>query len=423
VRILVVTNLYPPDFLGGYELGCAQMVDALKAAGHDVQVVTTRGRAEQKTVTDGVHRVMELSPVYDQARMRASSPELQRYFHLRSTTVHPANTAELDRLITDFDPDVAYLWNLIGVGGLGLLALLRHRAIPWVWHLMDSIPRQLSGFLTSKGGIARQLSRVFPGTYIACSRHVIGETRLGEVDRGEGVHIVPNWVSGEPRPERTSFFDGTHLRLMSASGMVCEPKGSHILIEAAACLRERGHGDFVIDLFGGEDDFRFRALAEERQVGDVVHFMGRREHGVLLDLNRDYDVFAFPTWAREPFAFAPLEAAAAGCVPLISRDCGNAEWMVDGVDCLKAERSPEAFADRIAQIIGGKIDLEQLGRRAQRIVWRDFHISDATDKVQTILTEAAAQPRRAADRRSDFVSLARFAEGLLQVLVAESTGL
>lgn len=422
MRILVITNLYPPDFLGGYELGCAQMVDALRAAGHDVQVMTTRGRAEHERVIDGVHRLMEPSPVYDQARMRASSPELQRYFHLRSTTVHPANIAEVDKLITDFDPDVAYLWNLIGVGGLGLLALLRHHALQWVWHLMDSIPRQLCSFLTSRGVVARELSRVFPGRYIACSRHVIGETRVGGVDLGENLHIVPNWVFGEPPQDRTDFFSGGQLRLMSASGVLCEPKGTHILIETAACLRERGYDDFVVDLYGAEDDFRFRALAGERHVTDVVRFMGRREHRSLLELHGGYDVFAFPTWAREPFGFAPLEAAAAGCVPLVSRDCGYAEWMIDGVDCLKAERSPAAFAARIAEIISGKIDLSQLGLRAQRIVWRDFHISHAVEKIQEILTEAAAQPRPAAGHRSDFLSLARFAEGVLQVLLAEGTG-
>ena len=31
MKILVLSNLYPPDFLGGYEIGCAQVVDALRA--------------------------------------------------------------------------------------------------------------------------------------------------------------------------------------------------------------------------------------------------------------------------------------------------------------------------------------------------------------------------------------------------------
>jgi hypothetical protein len=95
--------------------------------------------------------------------------------------------------------------------------------------------------------------------------------------------------------------------------------------------------------------------------------------------------------------------------------------MIDGVDCLKAERSVAAFADRIGQIISGRIDLGELGRRAQSVVWREFHISAAVGRVETILTRAAAEAHQPATHRSDFLSLARFAESLLQVLLDEST--
>ena len=40
MKILVLTNLYPPDLHGGYELGCKQVVDSLLARGHEVRVVT-----------------------------------------------------------------------------------------------------------------------------------------------------------------------------------------------------------------------------------------------------------------------------------------------------------------------------------------------------------------------------------------------
>ena len=31
MKILVLSNLYPPDYIGGYECGCKQAVDALRA--------------------------------------------------------------------------------------------------------------------------------------------------------------------------------------------------------------------------------------------------------------------------------------------------------------------------------------------------------------------------------------------------------
>ena len=419
MRILVVSNLFPPNLMGGYELGCAQMVDALRADRHDVQVATTLSALADRAPEAGVHRVLDLAPVYNVSRMRSSSPAMQRHYHLLSTAVHPENTARLNRLIDDFRPDVAYLWNLVGIGGLGVLGLLRHRRIPWVWHLMDSIPRQISDFLTGGRAVGGEFGGVFPGRYVTCSRHVVGEIRVGGVEIGPDIRIVPNWIVGEKPPARTNFYSGGHLRIMSAAGTLCEPKGTYILIEAGAILRESGYRDFVIDLYGSEDDPRFRALVYERGLSDVVRIAGSRRHPEILDLLGGYDVFAFPTWSREPFAFAPLEAAAAGCVPLMSRDCGNAEWMIEGVDCLKADRSPAAFAERIGQIIRGEIDLSSLGRRAQEIAWRDFHISAALASVRDVLAQAVAERSRSPAHRWDFLSLARFAEGLVQVLLEE----
>ena len=53
MKILVLSNLYPPDFLGGYELACRQVVDALRRRGHDVRVLTTApahpGRRRRRT--------------------------------------------------------------------------------------------------------------------------------------------------------------------------------------------------------------------------------------------------------------------------------------------------------------------------------------------------------------------------------------
>ena len=33
MKVLVLSNLYPPDYIGGYECGCKQAVDALMRPG------------------------------------------------------------------------------------------------------------------------------------------------------------------------------------------------------------------------------------------------------------------------------------------------------------------------------------------------------------------------------------------------------
>ena len=41
MRVLIVSNLYPPHYCGGYEVRCAQVAEALVRAGHQVEVLTS----------------------------------------------------------------------------------------------------------------------------------------------------------------------------------------------------------------------------------------------------------------------------------------------------------------------------------------------------------------------------------------------
>ena len=47
VKILALSNLYPPDFIGGYELACTTPSTALPRRGHDVRVADRRSRASR----------------------------------------------------------------------------------------------------------------------------------------------------------------------------------------------------------------------------------------------------------------------------------------------------------------------------------------------------------------------------------------
>ena len=64
MRVLVLGNLYPPDVIGGYELGCKQAVDALRGRGHDVRVLTSAPRTPVRGEPH-VARRLRLGEVWD----------------------------------------------------------------------------------------------------------------------------------------------------------------------------------------------------------------------------------------------------------------------------------------------------------------------------------------------------------------------
>ena len=204
-------------------------------------------------------------------------------------------------------------------------------------------------------------------------------------------------------------------------GVVNRQKGVDILIEAAALLLRAGLDDFSIDIYGRIDDSTLPDLSRTLGLSRHIVFQGERPHAEILSRYAEYDVFAFPTQEREPFGIVPLEAMAGGCVPLITRRCGVAEWLVHGVHCLKAARRPDAFADALATILRGQVDLSPIANRGRDLVWNRFHLDAVLPEIEAILIAAAhAKPAERPGSAADAYRLSKLAEGLAHNLIRQT---
>jgi glycogen synthase len=422
LKILVLSNLYPPDFIGGYEIACAQMVDAFRRRGHDVRVLASAPRTPVPEVP-GVLRRFQLAEEWNwSADDPWSHPLGARLRDARSRFVNASNIHVLTTALEEFEPDVLYLCNLIGLGGLALIACLNHLGVPWVWQLGDNVPGTLCGM--SDGtfpALADEFSRLIRGHYIVVSQQLIQQIKASGVTLQGEVEVIPNWIVGDRPPARSSFYRGGTLRIMSA-GQVSRHKGIEIIIEAAARLRDAGFRDFVLDIYGKIYSQDFADAIRRHDLGGHVTLLGVRTQAELMSLYGQYDVFTFPTMEREPFGLVPLEAAARGCVPIITRRCGIAEWLVHGVHCLKSARTPEAFTEVFRAILEGRIALEPIARRAEAAAWRDFHIDAILPRIERKLATAARQSRDGGGTAAEAYRMARLAEQLTQALIEESLG-
>jgi glycosyltransferase involved in cell wall biosynthesis len=422
MKILVISNLYPPDILGGYEMGCQQAVDRLRARGHEVCVLTTVPRAKAVPTEPHVARHLKLADVYDQYSMGKATATGRSVRNCEALGVQAFNVHVLGQVIEQFQPDVAYAWNLIGLGGLGLLAAIQHMGVPWVMHLMDAVPSKLCSLSLNADpvpALADAFARIGRGRFLCCSRITLDEIVSAGVRIAERTVIIPNWIITGGTPERTDYRPDGHLRLMYAGGFGTH-KGTDIIIRAAELLRDRGHKNFSVDLYGMGSEATFRAMIQSSCL-DMVHIRGYRTQVELNRLYPNYDVFLFPTWKREPFAFAPMEAMSHGCLAIMSRVCGNAEWFIDGLECIKIERSAEALADAINRILQGQIALEEIGRRAARSVLHWFHISRILPRIEEELTAAVRSGRDPRRPASEAYRIALLAEKTFQGLIHETT--
>jgi glycogen(starch) synthase len=413
MKILTVSNLYPPDIIGGYELGCASMVRALREEGHDVEVLTSRPRRPVPR-SPGVTRTLRLS---ERAWRRAevpASPAVGAVTEVSANFVESANVGALLDALERFAPDVVYLWNLTALGGYGIAGALAHMQTPVVWHLMDDVPRTA----VTVGGqpvaaAARLLSQRLRARYLACSQRVVDEITRAGFGFADHVALVPNWVDSMPAPRERRLYpaSGRELRIISA-GQLAPHKGIDHIIGAAHVLLEHGHSGFTIDIYGAGLTDRYGAMILAHGVSDRVHLRGVLSQHELCELYWDYDVFIFPTWDREPFGFAPMEAAARGCVQLIAENCGNAEWFVAGVECLKVRPHPSTLAASLATILDGRVKLAPIARRAGCAIRESFSVKRAMSAFERAARQAMADPAVRPGRAADAYHLGRFAERL-----------
>jgi glycosyltransferase involved in cell wall biosynthesis len=136
LRILVVSNLLPPQVVGGAELVSWREIEGLRSHGHTVRGLTAQwgdGKAadpEAEERYSGVTRV----PVTPQSR-RAGHAFSRRPGNEFAS--NPPLSQAFETLLADFRPDLVHFHNLNGVS-LRLPARARRRGIPLVATLHDA---------------------------------------------------------------------------------------------------------------------------------------------------------------------------------------------------------------------------------------------------------------------------------------------
>jgi glycosyltransferase involved in cell wall biosynthesis len=309
---------------------------------------------------------------------------------------HARDTSDLDnvfalhRMLRAFAPDIVFLWNLHGIGGLHLIDFLNVHGAPWAIYLGDRVFEQLvNGAQAHVNSIFRggEPEYFASGGVMAVSQHLVDEiTRLGKFSFPRAPTIVHGYALTSGPYVRAAYRRGGRTRFLAA-GRVAEHKGIGLICDAISLLDKAGVGNFEVDIFGDGDVAFYVNYANALAISRRITFNRAIPKQQLAEQYRSHDAFLFPTWSREPFAFAPIEAAAYGCVPIVTSDCGCAERIVDKVHGIKIERTAEALAEAMRGVIEGTIELERIGAAAAAMVRTDLTFAGHVDKIVAMLAE------------------------------------
>lgn len=381
-RVLVVSNLFPPRVLGGYEIACANICRGLRERGVDVRVMTSPMELPESDDAGWVRRVLGLRTYYP---LPETSGAVAGYLHFESAVSRFENTKLILDEVRAFRPDAVILFNVIGIGGIAIMHMLDQIGVPWILNLGDDVP----GALTRE--LPREVLEVFggaPDTFfrdvniVALSERLADEVRQSVT--AERISIVPRGVVA-PSGARAGYRPEGVTRFVFAGSLYAN-KGVGPMLEAAANIRSASR-PFTIDVFGGGDRTRYQQLAEQLGLSDLVRFHGHVGQRELGERYLDFDVFLFPSWDREPFGSAPVEAAAAGCVPVISELAGVAEWFLDGGSAIMVSPTVEGVQSAMARVLADGFDLERMGRAARRVASGPLAAGHVLDRLELVMAD------------------------------------
>ncbi|MCB0255205.1 MAG: glycosyltransferase family 4 protein [Anaerolineae bacterium] len=414
MRILVLSNYYPPHVQGGYELRCSETAAELVKRGHEVAVLTSRDNTRPtKTRLDGVEVHYGLHLEADPRPLRTAL----RFF-LRRKRNEIGNQLLVEDVIAELRPDIVFIWGMWNVPRC--VPYMAERLCPGrvVYHLSDywsALPSAYCQYWEKSSG--RRLS--------ALPKRLIARPVLARLAQAEELHLRfqhPTCVSqavkdnlvkaGVPIAHAAVLHSGIDvdqfrniartpinlgdenmLRLVYA-GRLTSDKGVHTAIEAVARLVQESRTNVHLDIIGdGDSNYitMLKRLAGGQGTPLPVRFLAKVDRGQMPGILAHYDVLVFPSKWDEPFARVVIEAMAVGLVVIGTRTGGTAEVLIDGETGLVFPADDSvALANAIERLMNDRALWELLASAGRQAVLNNFTRAHMVDRFERYLQHVVA---------------------------------
>ena len=405
MRILLLTNLYPPHVLGGAEIVARDYAVKLQDLGHEVFVLTSTYGLAHAEQDEHIWRTLHYTPAAHFDRTRVPWQQLHlltdyyRYFH------HSPNVTELQRAIAEIQPDVLYIWEITGIGLNTVLAALENVKLPIVFHLESFWLHYVLSPQTEQTRLqTRWLKKMLIGSVpslaytsmIAASQTVKEEYAAVGCDP-ERIEVIYNGIDERflltpPTVENDEGSRDQECKLIYV-GRLCVEKGVMVILQALDLLvHEQDKQHFHLDIFGEGDEVYMRELhtfIQEKQLAALVTFHGKVSQDKLL---RGYDaanIMLIPSVYKEAFGLVVAEGMARGLPVITSNTGGPAEIVTHDHDGLLIEPGDEsALASAILQLSEDPATCSRFSQAARETVRTRFLIEANAKRAEQHLQRA-----------------------------------
>lgn len=393
MKVLVISNFYPPHYVGGYEIRCEETVNYLRSRGHDVRVLTSYFSLPSPRVEGRVYRILR----HHQNPVNRGLNDFPWSIFIKSD----ARTAL--RVIESFAPDVVYIFSLNGLSQALLPQLLRLKirrifdfGDNWLARRKDFEQNLITAFKLEKRGFltkpAKKLyirlvkKNLFIDWQLVSKDAMIFNSRaLVDDFKAHGI------LSENAVVLRTGVDPGVFLPVNKGNGgpagmnflyvaQVERHKGLHVLLQALGGIKGRLPGGFVLDVIGGNENKSYMAELNEIiakfALKDSVRFLGRVDRSGIVIYYQKADIFISPTLHLEGLSRSILEAMSCGLPVIGTAIGGNMDILKDGENGLTvACGDVQGLGSAILRLCADPILRKKLGENGRAAVIREFDMS------------------------------------------------
>ena len=423
MRVLVVTNFYPPHELGGQGRSCEQVVEGLRRRGHQVVVLTSTHGAnrpiEEDSLFRALHLEMDLTPWRHGLNFFTQRKKRER-----------ANLNYFRQLSSTFKPDVVFvwgMWNLPRSLPAAIEAQFPGKVLYRFAEYWPTLPSQHEHYWRAPGRkwfvrlpkkalgslaltlLARE-QRQYPLRFEHA--YCVSEATRDElvaagvpvdhahiIHTGLDVQAFAGVISAPRRPHK----DGTRPYRLLYAGRIHPQKGLETVIEALAGLApDKRLPPIHFDIAGsGSDDYvaQLHSLIRRHALTPNISFLGQIPAAGMPALLQQAEMLVVPSLWTEPFARIVLEGMAAGAAVVAAASGGTSEIVEDGKNGLLFSPGDSAeLAQQITRLILDPDLRHSVARAGYQTVCNKFTFDIMMDKIESLLEsvtfQADTDPRR-----------------------------
>lgn len=387
-----------------------EVIEALRNRGHDVHIITGRGR---DLPHDGfTHGVIDLDLDRKEESFLHSkkpTPIEQIKWHLYNHRTYRS----VRSLLLELKPDLVVVWNLWMASMAPLIAarqtgfpVVIHTADKWLFYGLKDWSHLVAPQSKWKVRVVKWIRQYVqpvlfrlakPNRIISISDFIRQFYIMSGFD-GRKIEVIHLGVPMESfHPNGRSQPSQSRVNFLYV-GTLWEGKGPQIAIQALGqLLHKPGMPELHIDFNGkGTPGFMeyLKHQVEKAGVEGHVTFHGFVDRHDLPAIQRGHDVLLFPSIWDEPFAAVPIEAMACGMAVIATTAGGTPEAIEDGrTGLLIPPNDPSAMATAMERLIRDPDLRWQLGQEAAQVARERYDFRPYIDRLESRYHELAGKTK------------------------------